>query len=131
MHASSSRKADAAMHEICGVRRIVPVRSIGHKKRQKELLEGRYIGRPAARQGRSQARIIPACLAPVQKRPAPAPCDPRGLPQIGSHGLDGAAHARGLRDRRRHLRLPHFLERAPAELAQRGVRRLRVVVDDA
>jgi hypothetical protein len=28
------------MHKICGVRRIVPVRSIGHKKRQKELWKG-------------------------------------------------------------------------------------------
>ncbi|MDZ7585345.1 MAG: hypothetical protein U0938_11040 [Thiobacillus sp.] len=51
MHATSSRKADAAMHEICGVRRIVPVRRIGHEKRQKGIVEGRYIGRPGARYG--------------------------------------------------------------------------------
>src|SRR3989338_9027266 len=74
MHATSSRKADAAMHEICGVRRIVPVRSIGHKKRQKELWKGVTLDGRALDRGRFQARIIPGRLAPVQKRPTVAPC---------------------------------------------------------
>ena len=65
------------MHEICGVRRIVPVQSIEHKKRQKELWKGVTLDGRALDIGVLRPRIIPACLAPVQKWPAPAPCDPR------------------------------------------------------
>ena len=59
------------MHEICGVRRIVPVRSIGHKKRQKELWKGVTLDGRALDMGVLRRALFPVAWRLSRNGPRP------------------------------------------------------------
>ena len=59
------------MHEICGVRRSVPVRSIGHKKRQKELWKGATLDGRALDMGVFRRALFPLAWRLSRNGPRP------------------------------------------------------------